>query len=238
MAIISFLTTALALAATAVQAAPSSSTLDTRATEIFFEDQFTTLDQARWYCEYGNCPRMVNDMAKFELAANTRNANSSIILNNQQFTWGIFRFSLSLSPQPAARVFWGASLYNNGPNEDGSLYSQIDFGFYTDNTKFSNSQLFLESAVNGQRKTIDITANGINFYDGNPKTFQLEFNATRLSLSINDVYVAGHNEAAFLPSLPLTFSMGPRVLSDSTSLLTETWSQNVDYLLVNGGAPA
>lgn len=236
--IISYLATALAMSATAVQAAPASESVEARANnpDLWYEDQFDTLDKSHWWCE-GVCPKIEGGIAKFQLAPNTPGAQSDIIFTDQDFTWGIFRFSLSLSAQPAARVFWGASLYNNGPKDDGSQFSQIDFGFYTNKAQFKNSQLFLESAVLGQRKTINLDA-GFDLYTSIPHTYQLEFNASRISLSIDGKYLGGHNEATYLPSLPLKFSMGPRVLADTSVPLTEQFSQNVDYFSVNGGAPA
>jgi beta-glucanase (GH16 family) len=222
---------ALADGASATDGAPDSdgaSTSDGASADApgpftsLFVDDFDAFDSGIWSCEF-SCPIVTGGVARFSLQAGVppdrEGSWSKAVYTPRRFTSGRFTARFALTARPDRAVWWGAALWDTGPQPDESQFNEINFGYTTDES-FTNAQLYFESARLGNGVSIKIDT-GVDLYDGAFHTATLEFDATHVSLYFDGVLMHTITDPGVIPTGPMDFILGPRLVTNSAPLDAE-----------------
>ncbi|MFC0626462.1 glycoside hydrolase family 16 protein [Kribbella deserti] len=197
-------------------------------------DHFDTLNHGVWKCEF-TCPTIAGGTAQFNLQPgiqpNQAGSWSKVGYKPARYTKGRFtiRFKLTERPKDQA-VWWGLALWNDGPAADGSQFSEICFG-YTTNQSFTNTQLRFESAHRGHDVSLKVDT-GVDLYDGRYHTGTLEYGPDYAAFYLDDKLLKVINDESFIPSDPLELVIGPRLVTGSAPL-QKKFTQTVDWVKID-----
>jgi beta-glucanase (GH16 family) len=184
-----------------------------------FADDFDAFATDVWSCEY-SCPTVTSGHARFTLAAGVppdqEGSWSKIRYRPHRFTSGRFTVRFALTERPDRAVWWGAALWDTGPAADESEFSEINFGYTTDES-FSDTQLYFESARRGHAVSVKIDT-GVDLYDGAFHTAVLEYDAAHVSLYFDGALLHTITDASVIPIDPMDFVLGPRLVTGAPTL--------------------
>jgi hypothetical protein len=185
-----------------------------------FAEGFDAFADDLWSCEY-SCPTVASGTAQFVLRAGVApdqdGSWSKVRYRPRRFTSGRFTVRFALTERPDRAVWWGAALWDTGPAADESQFSEINFGYTTDQS-FTDTQLYFESARRGHAVSVKIDT-GVDLYDGAFHTAVLEYDATHVSLYFDGTLMHTITDASVIPVDPMDFVLGPRLVTGSATLV-------------------
>ncbi|KAF7557276.1 hypothetical protein G7Z17_g815 [Cylindrodendrum hubeiense] len=211
------------LATVNVQARPASEHqhFHTHIARTTLRDDFTTFDTDTWRCEY-SCPVIEGEKARFGLKTGIAPDNygswSKARYTPTRFTQGNFTVSFSLTERPAQPVWWGIALWDDGPQEDGTQFNEINFGYTTDQS-YTNTQLRFESSKHGISQSLKVDT-GVDLYDEEYHTATLEYDANHVTFYLDGKKLKEITDKSVIPTDPMDFVLGPRLVSGGDALTT------------------
>ena len=197
-----------------------------------FSDSFDVFDSSIWSCEY-SCPTVSGGVATFALqpniAPNNMGSWSKIRYKPRRFTSGDFSVTFKLSQRPSQAVWWGIALWDTGPNPDESQFNEINFGITTSESS-DNFKMRFESAKLGNGVSIIVDTN-VDLYDGTYHVGRLVYDATHVDLYFDGTLLKTITDVNVIPTDPMDFIIGPRLVTGST-VLTSEFDEIADYVRI------
>lgn len=209
-----------------------SSTQSSHVARATFRDDFNSFSTSTWSCEY-TCPVIEGGKARFRLRSgalpDSAGSWSKARYKAQRFTSGKFTVSFSLTARPREQpVWWGVALWDNGPADD--EFNEINFG-YTTNQSFNNTQLYFESAQNGNAKSVKIDV-GVDLYSEEYHTATLEYDADHVAFFFDGKKLGEITDRRVIPTDPMDLLLGPRLVTGGKPL-TKGFTQSIDWVEIS-----
>lgn len=199
-----------------------------------FRDDFINFNKDVWACEY-TCPTIEGEKARFRVhsgvSANKENSWSKARYKPKRFTSGRFSTSYSLTARPRNQpVWWGVALYDDTYGSEEGQINEINFG-YTTKYSYSDSQLLFEVYKRGHVEPYSVKVDlGVNLYSEEYHTGELEWDSNHVAFYFDGKKVAELTDKNLVPTDPMDFLIGARLVDDTSGTLTTGFTESHDWV--------